>query len=75
MNGRGTWDNIRLVITSLVLLYHNYITGDEIRQAIDAYTLQCRDKERKTEYLELNFESIQKALRVSLTDCLLTVCF
>ena len=26
MNGRGTWDNIRLVITSLVLLNLQYIT-------------------------------------------------
>ena len=65
MNGRGTWDNIRLVLTSLVLLYHNYITTDEIKHAIDAYTLQCRDKEKKTEYLELSFETVQKALRVS----------
>jgi len=39
MNGRGTWDNIRLVITSLVLLYFNYIQADEVRLAIDAYTL------------------------------------
>lgn len=58
MNGRGTWDNIRLVITSLVLLHHSYITGDEIRLAIDAYTLQCREKEKKAEYLELTFETI-----------------
>ena len=42
MNGRGTWDNIRLVVTSLVLLYHNYITPDEIRLAIDAYTCRAR---------------------------------
>ena len=72
INGRGTWDNIRLVMTSLVLLYHNYITGDEIRLAIDAYTLQVREKERRQEYLDLNFETIQKALRVSLYWHLLT---
>lgn len=58
MNGRGTWDNIRLVMTSMVLLYHNYITQDEIKQAVDAYTLQCRKPEKKTEYLELNFEVV-----------------
>ena len=65
MNGRGTWDNIRLVVTSLVLLYHNYITPDEIRLAIDAYTLQCREPEKKREYLELSFDQVNKALRVS----------
>jgi len=39
MKSRGTYDNIRLVITSLVLLYHNYITCNEIKHAVDAYTL------------------------------------
>lgn len=58
MNSRGTLDNVWLVITSLVLLYHNYITFDEIRHAVDAYTLQCRDKEKKTEYLEMTFETV-----------------
>ena len=72
MNGRGTWDNIRLVMTSLVLLYHNYITADEIRLAIEAYTLQVREKARRQEYLDLNFETIQNALRVSLYWHLLT---
>ena len=69
MNHRGTWDNIRLVVTCLVLLYNNYITADEIRLAIDAYTLQCLDREKRSdfsvEYLELTFETIAKALRVS----------
>ena len=58
MNSRGTWDNIRLLITSLVLLFHGYISGDEIKQAIDAYTLQVREKEKKTEFLDLNFETV-----------------
>lgn len=58
MNSRGTWDNIWLVITSLVLLYQSYITCDEIKHAIDAYTLQVRDKEKKSEYLDLNFETV-----------------
>lgn len=39
MNHRGTWDNIKLVTTCLILLNYNYITADEIRLAIDAYTL------------------------------------
>ena len=68
MNHRGTWDNIRLVVTSLVLLNHNYLTADEIKLAIDAYTLQCRDREKRSEfsveYLELTFEIVQKALRL-----------
>lgn len=62
MNHRGTWDNIRLVVTCLVLLHHNYIMADEIRLAIDAYTLQCRDREKRSEfsveYLELTFEIV-----------------
>ena len=58
MNSRGTWDNIRLLTNSLILLYHNYITCDEIKHAIDAYTLQCRDKEKKSEYLKLDFETV-----------------
>lgn len=65
MNSRGTWDNVQLVLTSLVLLHYSYITHEEIRNAVDAYTLQCRAKEKKSEYLELTFETVQQALRVS----------
>ena len=54
------------MITSLVLTYYAYITGDEVKHAVDAYNLQVRDKEKKTVYLDLVFETIQKALRVSL---------
>ena len=68
MSGRGTRDNIFLLKTCLILLHFNYITGDEIRQAIDAYTLQLRDEsiplENRRHYLELNFETIQKTLRL-----------
>ena len=59
MNSRGTWDNVQLVLTSLVLLHYSYITHEEIRNAVDAYTLQCRAKEKKSEYLELTFETVQ----------------
>ena len=68
MNSRGTWDNVQLVLTSLVLLHYSYITHEEIRNAVDAYTLQCRAKEKKSEYLELAFETVQQALRVSVNS-------
>lgn len=59
MNSRGTWDNVQLVITSLVLLHYSYISHEEIRSAVDAYTLQCLEKkEKKSEYLELSFETV-----------------
>lgn len=65
MNSRGTWDNIRLIVTSLVLLNHNFLTTEEIKHAIDVYTLKCR--EMKSEgYLKLDYEVIQRTLRVSL---------
>ena len=73
MNGRGTWDNVTLVVHSLILLHYQYITGDEVKHAVDAYNLQVRDKEKKTVYLDLNFETIQKALRVSSFDLLLRI--
>ena len=49
---------MQLVLTSLVLLHYGYITHEEIRNAVDAYTLQCRDSEKKSEYLELTFETV-----------------
>ena len=42
MNGRGTRDNILLIITCFVLTYYNYLSQDEIRSAVEAYTLECR---------------------------------
>ena len=55
-----------IVLTSIVLLNHKYISELEIKHAIDAYNLMIIDnKERKKEYLDLNFETVQKTLRVS----------
>ena len=62
MNARGTNANIRLIITSLVLLNKQYLTVDDIRYGIEAYTLTIR--ETKSEYLDLNFEKVQKAFRL-----------
>ena len=63
MNGRGTFANIKLIITALVLLNKQYLTGDDIRYGVDAYTLTVR--EFKCEYINLNFEKVQRAFRVS----------
>ena len=63
MNARGTFANIRLIVTALVLLKKQYLTGDDIRHGVDAYTLTIR--ETKSEYLNLTFERVQKAFRVS----------
>ena len=63
MNARGTYANIRLIVTTLVLLKKQYLTGDDIRFGVDAYTLTIR--ETKSEYLNLTFERVQKAFRVS----------
>ena len=64
MNSRGTWDNIRLVVTSLVLLNHNFLTIEDIAHAVDVYTLMCREKKSEG-YLKLDYEVIQRTLRVS----------
>ena len=62
LNSRGTYDNIRLVITVLVLLRYNYLTSNEVRLALDAFTLTCREYE--DDYMELEFNTVQKALRL-----------
>ena len=69
MNGRGTRDNILLIITCFVLTYYNYLSQDEIRSAVEAYTLECRAAggigDEKCDYLELSFPIVSRALRVS----------
>ena len=56
MNSRGTFANIRLIVTALVLLKKQYLTGDDIKYGVDAYTLTVR--ETKSEYLNLTFERV-----------------
>ena len=56
MNGRGTFSNIKLIITSLVLLNKQYLTDDDIRYGVDAYTLTVR--EFKCEFINLTFEKV-----------------
>ena len=51
MNGRGTFANIKLIVTSLVLLNKQYLTYDDIKFGVDAYTLTVR--ELKCEYINL----------------------
>ena len=56
MNGRGTFSNIKLIITALVLLNKQYLTDDDIRYGVDAYTLTVR--EFKCEFINLSFEKV-----------------
>ena len=63
MNGRGTFANIKLIVTSLVLLNKQYLTYDDIKFGVDAYTLTVR--ELKCEYINLQYEKVQRAFRVS----------
>lgn len=44
------------------------MSSDELRHGINAYLLICR--ESKQDYLELNFDKVQRAFRVSLNQSL-----
>jgi hypothetical protein len=56
--------NIKLIETAIILNIHlKYLSSDDLRHGINAYTLICL--ETKSELLELNFDKIQRALRVS----------
>ena len=55
--------------TSIILcIYLKLLTPEELRHGTNAYTLVCR--ESKTDVLELNYDKVQRALRVSFTDYL-----
>lgn len=56
--------------TAVILLTKGYLSMDEIRQAILAYTLVCR--ETKAEFLTLTFEKVNKAFRVTIPFLYLT---
>jgi hypothetical protein len=63
VNSRETYSNIKLITAALILLKKGYLTADEIRHALLAYTLTARDAKR--EFLPLDHEWVNKALRVS----------
>ena len=63
LNYRETYANIRLIITSLIITRKSYLSSDEIRHGLLAYTLISR--ECKSEFLPLYVEKIIKAFRVS----------
>ncbi len=62
MNSRETYSNIKLVSAALILVKKGYLTADEIRHALLAYTLTARDC--KSEFVTLDYAMIIKALRV-----------
>lgn len=62
-NSCGTFANIKVIITALVLIENKYLTGEEINNGLTAYALICR--ETKADYLQLTFDKVQRALRVS----------
>lgn len=62
MNGRETYSNIKLITTALLLHKKNYLTSDDIRHGLLAFTLSAR--ELKTEYLPIRYSAIVKCLRV-----------
>lgn len=63
MNGRETVSNVALIPTTLLVLRNGYLTNDQVRHALNAYTLSVR--EARTEFLPLVYETVIKALRVS----------
>lgn len=62
LNHRETYANIKLIITSVIINRKGYLTGDEIRQGIIAYTLISR--ECKSEWLPMYVEKIIKTFRM-----------
>lgn len=69
MNARGTWDNIQLIITCIVLLHNNFISPEEIKVGLDAYLQSCRSGTDayhicSQQYLELKFETVMLTLRL-----------
>ena len=72
MNSRETHSNIKLVTATLILLKKGFLTADEIRHALLAYTLAARDC--KTEFLPLVYSCVIQALRVrSIFDKILDI--
>ena len=53
-----------LIPTTLLVLRNGYMTNDQVRHALNAYTLAVRDA--RTEFLPLVYETVIKALRVRL---------
>ena len=51
-----------LIKTAIILNKKHNLDGRDIMHGVNSYTLSCR--EYKTDFLELNFDKIQKTLRV-----------
>jgi len=54
------------------LIKKGYLTADEIRHSLLAYTLTAR--EFQTEFLSLEYEKVNKALRVSILVFITNTC-
>lgn len=52
-----------MIPTALLLLRNNHLTSDQLRHALNAFTLTARDC--KTEFLPLAHDTLLKALRVT----------
>lgn len=62
LNNRETFANIMLITTALIITKKGYLTVDEIRQGVMAYTLTAR--ETKSEWLPFTTEKVLKAFRI-----------
>jgi hypothetical protein len=66
LNHRGTVTNIKLIQSAVILNMHlKLISSDELRHGINAYTLTCRETKQDQDMLELNYDRVSRALRVS----------
>ena len=72
MNSRETYSNIKLITATLILIKKGYLSADEIRHALLAYTLTAR--EFQIEFLPLEYEKVNKALRVSILAFITNSC-
>ena len=62
-NRRPTFNNIKLITTAVVLNKTYGLSGHEIVHGINAYLLIAR--ETKSDFMEINYDKVQRALRVS----------
>jgi hypothetical protein len=51
-----------LISTGIIVIKSGYLTGDQIRHGLAAFTLATRDS--KMDFLPLQYDKVVKALRV-----------
>ena len=62
VNHRETFCNIKLINTGLIIISKGFLSNDEVRSGLTAYTLVSR--ECKHEFLPLYLEKVIKAFRL-----------